>query len=168
MSIRFAEIDGCAVPRLWYPVFRRLKAESGCTYNSIDRSDAAAKILHRFGKHTQREVIRLYEEGVPGYGPADPVDESSHCRRNDGIVDPRKPRKAKLPAWKVGFDVNDDQIERVKKAARRLGWEVFQPYKTGSEFHHLNFVRKPARWKLLFHAVFGRWPDGRKHRRKHR
>jgi|GEM_PF-3420570 len=169
MSIRFAEIDGCAVPRLYYPVFRKLKKVSGCTYNSIDRSDAAAPILHRNGKSTQREVIRKHAEGVPGFGPANPVETSSHCRRNDGVVDPSRPVGARLPAWMVGFDVNDDQVDDVIAAGHELGWEIFQPYNTGSEFHHLNFARKPVRWKLLFHAVFGIWPNGHKHRRrKHR
>lgn len=167
MSIRFAVIDGCAIPRAYYPVFRKLKHESGCTFNSVDRSDAAAKVLHRHGKHTQREVIRLHAEGVPGYGPANPVDESTHCRRNDGVAYPHRPRKARLRAWQVGFDVNDDQVDDVKRAAHELGWHVRQPYHSGSERHHLNFTRRPARWKLLFHAVFRRWPN-RKHRRKHR
>lgn len=165
MSPRFAVIDGCAVPRAYYPVFRKLKAESGCTYNSIDRSEAAAHILHRFGKHTQAEVIALYEAGTPGYGPANPVDETTHCRRNDGVAYPSLPRKAKLKAWGVGFDVDDDEVAAVIEAADKLGWEVFQPYTSGSEFHHLNFRKKPARWKLLFHTVFHSWPNGHKHRR---
>lgn len=166
MSLRFAEIDGCAVPRAYYPVFRKLKAVSGCTYNSIDRSDAAAPILHRNGKSTQREVIRKHAEGVPGFGPANPVNTSSHCRRNDGVVEPRKAVAARLPAWQVGFDVNDDEVDDVIRAADELGWEVFQPYPGTAEFHHLNFRRKPARWKLLFHAVFGTWPGKKKPRGK--
>jgi hypothetical protein len=169
LSIRFAVIDGCAVPRAYYPVFRKLKAVSGCTYNSIDREDAAARILHKHGKHTQAEVIRLYEEGVAGYGPADPVNQTSHCRYNDGVVRPDLPVGARLPAWQVGFDVNDDQVEDVIRAAHGLGWDVFRPYHSGSEFHHLNFRHKPARWKLLFHAIFGVWPNSHKpRRRKHR
>ena len=135
---RFAEIDGCAVPRAYYPVFRKLKAVSGCTYNSIDRSDEAAPILHRNGKSTQSEVIRKHAEGVPGFGPANPVDESTHCRRNDGVAYPNLPRKAKLKPWQVGFDVDDDQVDDVIRAADELGWEVFQP------------------------AVLGRWPGKRK------
>jgi len=168
MSIRFAQIDGCAVPRAYFPVFRKLKAKSGCTYNSIDREDAAAGILHKYGKHTQAEVIKLHEEGVPGFGPANPVNETSHCRFNDGVVRPDLPAGARLPAWQVGFDVDDDQVDDVIRAAHELGWDVFQPYSSGSEKHHLNFRRKPGRWKLLYHAVFGTWP-GRKrgHRKGH-
>lgn len=162
MSIRFAQIDGCAVPRAYFPVFRKLKAKSGCTYNSIDREDAAAGILHKHGKHTQAEVIKLHEEGVPGFGPANPVNLTSHCRYNDGVVRPDLAVGARLPAWQVGFDVDDDQVEDVIVAAHELGWDVFQPYHSGSEFHHLNFRRKPGRWKLLYHAVFGTWPGRRK------
>lgn len=169
MSIRYAVIDGCAVPRAYYPVFRKLKAKSGCVYNSIYRGQDAAGILHAHGKHTQPEIIELHAEGVPGYGPANAVDETTHCLRNDGVAYPHQPRKAKLRKWQVGFDVDDDQVEDVKRAARELGWEIRRPYHSGSEFHHLNFVRRPARWKLLFHAVFGAWPNGHKHRkRKHR
>jgi hypothetical protein len=163
MSLRYAVIDGCPVPRAYYPVFRKLKRESGCTFNSIYRGQDAAKILHRHGHHTQAEIIRLYAEGIPGYGPANPVRESTHCLYNDGVAYPHLPAGRRLSKWQVGFDVNDDQINDVKRAASRLGWHVRQPYHSGAEFHHLNLTRKPARWKLLYHAVFGRWP-GRKHR----
>lgn len=164
MSIRYAVIDGCPVPRAYYPVFRKLKAESGCTYNSIYRGGDVAKILHRHGKHTQAELYAMY---LRGEGlPANPPTRGTHILKGDGVVGSLY---EKLPPWRVGFDVNDDQIAAVKAAALRLGWEVYQPYPSGSEFHHLNFVRRPARWKLLFHAVFGVWPNGHKHRRrKHR
>jgi hypothetical protein len=166
MSIRYAVIDGCPVPRLYYPLFRRIKAISGCTFNSIYRGEDAAKILHRYGHHTQAEIIELHAEGVVGYGPADPVDETSHCLRNDGVVRPDRPRKSKLRRWEVGWDVNDDEIEDCKRAVAELGGHARQPYDSGSEFHHLNIDKLPPRWKLIFHAVFGVWPNGHKHRRK--
>lgn len=166
MSVRFVELDGCACPRLYYPLFRKIKALSGCTYNSINRSEAAAPILHRNGKHTQAEVIALYEAGTPGYGPANPVDRTSHCCRNDGVVRPDLPAGARLKSWEVGWDVDDDQVDDVISAIESLGGEAHRPYSSGSEYHHGNITKLPPRWKLIFHAVFGIWPNGHKHRRR--
>jgi hypothetical protein len=154
--LRLSVLDGCAVPRPLYPVLRKLKHESGCTFNSVYRGDDAAGILHRHGKHTQRE---LYET-LPA-GTANPPGRSTHELRSDGVPYPG-PIGRKLRWWQCGLDVNDWEISHVIDTAKKLGWELFQPYPSGTEYHHLNFRRRPARWRLIFHAVFG--PKRRKHR----
>lgn len=141
--LRYKVIDGCPVPRRYAWAFKAIKRESGCTFNSIYRGDDAAGILHANGHHTQSEVIRLYEQGVPGYGPADPVKLSSHCLYNDGVVAPHRAIGAKLPGWQVGWDVNDAEVPAVERALHKLRLHGRRPYKTGSEYHHFNLTRRP-------------------------
>lgn len=147
MSLRYAVIDGCPCPRPLYPILKKLKQETGCVYNSIYRGDDVAGILHKFGKHTQRE---LFEELPPGM--ANPPDRGTHILRGDGVVGKLF---AKLPWWRCGIDVNDEFVEALIEAARRHGWKLYRPYSSGSEFHHLNFAAKPRKWKAFFHHVFG-------------
>lgn len=144
--MRYAVIDGCPCPRPLYPILRKLKAETGCTYNSIYRGSDVAGILHKFGKHTQAE---LFAELGPGI--ANPPDRGTHILLGDGVVGALH---EKLPWWKCGIDINDDQVDEVIAAARRHGWTLYRPYPTGSEYHHVNFAHKPAKWKLLYDAVF--------------
>lgn len=146
---RFAVIDGCPVPRRYAWAFRAIKRRSGCTFNSIYRGSDARGILHAHGHHTQAEVIWLWHRGVPGYGPANPVNRSSHCLYNDGVVDPHRAPGARLPAWQVGFDVNDADIPRVEAAVRALGLRGRRPYTSGSEYHHFNLTRRPRRRRRM-------------------
>lgn len=156
MSLKYAVIDGCPVPRPMYPLLKKLKKETGCVYNSIYRGDDVAGILHRFGKHTQRE---LFEELPPGV--ANPPDRGTHILRGDGVVGTLF---AKLPWWRCGIDVNDEYVEPLIEAARRHGWKLYRPYSSGSEFHHLNFAKKPRRWRAFFRNVFGpKKPVPKKH-----
>ncbi|HEX7246429.1 MAG TPA: lysozyme [Solirubrobacterales bacterium] len=147
MSLRYAVIDGCPCPRPLYPILKKLKKETGCVYNSIYRGDDVAGILHKFGKHTQRE---LYEELPPGM--ANPPDRGTHILRGDGVVGKLF---AKLRFWQCGIDVDDQYVEALIEAARRHGWKLYRPYSSGSEYHHLNFASKPRRWKAFFRHVFG-------------
>lgn len=147
MSLRYAVIDGCPAPRPLYPILKKLKKETGCVYNSIYRGDDVAGILHRSGKHTQRE---LFEE-LPA-GMANPPDRGTHILRGDGVVGKLF---AKLKFWQVGIDVNDEFVEPLIEAARRHGWVLYRPYSSGSEYHHLNFAKKPRRWRAFFRNVFG-------------
>jgi len=154
--MRYAVIDGCPCPRPLYPILRKLKAETGCTYNSIYRGDDVAGILHQFGKHTQRE---LFEELPPGV--ANPPDRGTHILLGDGVVGALH---EKLPWWKCGIDINDSQVDAVIAAAAKHGWKLYRPYPTGSEYHHVNFASKPSRWKALYRAVFGSKKPKRKRR----
>jgi lysozyme len=145
--MRYEVIDGCPCPKPLFPLLKKLKAETGCTYNSIYRGEDVAGILHRFGKHTQAELFAELPAGM-----ANPPDRGTHILLGDGVVGRLH---EKLPWWKCGIDVNDEQVEEVIAAAKRHGWTLYRPYPSGSEFHHLNFAHKPKRWRAFFRAVFG-------------
>lgn len=145
--MRYAVIDGCPCPRPLYPILKKLKAETGCTFESIYRGDDVAALLHHYDKHTQAE---LYAELGPGV--ANPPDRGTHILIGDGVVGVLH---RKLPWWRCGIDVDDAHVDEVIAAARRHGWTLYRPYGTGVEFHHVNFANKPSRWKLLYQAVFG-------------
>lgn len=160
--MRFKELDGCAVPRPLYPVLKRLKEESGCTYVSVCRADTPAvrAILAKSGKHTQAYLYA--HQGTQGIGPANPPGHSTHELRSDGVAY-RVPNGQALKWWQCGMDIDDAHIVAFERAARRHGWSVHRPYASGSEYHHENFVSKPTRWKRLLHNL-----DERRHRRKMR
>lgn len=160
MATKLKVLDGCAVPKPLYPILRKLKKDvPGLTFNSVYRGDDAAKILHAHGKSTQRELYEGYVKGLPGFLPANPPDRGTHILLGDGVVGALH---EKLPFWKCGLDINDSLIRATISAAAKHGWELYQPYPTSSEFHHLNFRKKPSRWKAFFYHY---WP---KKRRKHR
>lgn len=154
--MRYSVIDGCPCPKPMYPLLRRLKAETGCTYNSIYRGDDVADILHRFGKHTQAE---LYAELPPGV--ANPPDRGTHILLGDGVVGALH---EKLPWWRCGIDIDDSQVDAVIAAARRHGWKLYRPYPSGTEYHHVCFAKKPRRWRAFFRNVFGKVKPRKKHR----
>lgn len=146
MALRFAVIDGCPCPKPMYPILRKLKKETGCTYNSIYRGDEVKGILHRNGKRTQRE---LFEQLPPGV--ANPPDRGSHILKGDGTVGRLF---SKLPWWRCGIDINDWEVPAFIAAAEDHGWEVYRPYPSSSEAHHVNFRKKPARWRAFYRNVF--------------
>jgi hypothetical protein len=147
MNLRtFITIQGC-------PVYRDIGAyiavvinDAREAVNSINRSKEAEPILNRHGKHSQPQLFQLFEEGKGA--PANRPGTSSHELRNDGVIDPHKPVGAELEWWQQGFDVNDAGVAKVEAAAKKHGWELYRPYPTGSEFHHLNFRVAPKRPKV--------------------
>lgn len=138
----FRVIGGCPCNALIAPYLAILAKETGATVNSIYRGDDARLILHAHGKHTQSEVIRLHERGVPGFGPANPVNRSTHCLFSDGVAYRAAPG-SRLQDWQQGIDVNDGDVPRMIELARHYGWALRQPYNSGSERHHLNFAARP-------------------------
>lgn len=157
MALKFVVLDGCACPKPLFPILKKIKEETGCTYNSIYRGDDAAGILHAHDKSTQRELYQGFIEGRPGFLPANPPDRGTHILKGDGVVGKLF---AKLPWWRCGIDVDDDEVEKVIAAAARHGWKLYRPYPSSLERHHLNFAEKPTRWRAFFRHVFG----GRKHK----
>jgi GH25 family lysozyme M1 (1,4-beta-N-acetylmuramidase) len=153
MPVRYAVIDGCPCPKPLYPILRKLKKETGCTFNSIYRGDDVAGILHKHGKRTQRE---LFEQLPPGV--ANPPDRGTHVLRGDGTVGRLFDV---LPWWRCGIDIDDDEVDAVIAAADRHGWDLYRPYASASERHHINFRKKPSRWRAFFRNVF---PKKRKKR----
>lgn len=119
------------------PYFELLRKKSGAVFNSIYRGDDAKWILHRHGKHTQRE---LYESLPAGW--ANPPGRSTHELKSDGVAY-SGPIGRQLDWWQQGIDVNDSDVHRMIREAQRLGWHLRQPYSSGVEYHHLNFVSRP-------------------------
>lgn len=107
----------------------------GSTVNSIYRGSDAADLLHKYGAHTQAEIHRMYPD------ISNPEGQSTHDGHKGGAYPGRPTDRAEW--WEQGWDVNDGDVARVKAAAARRGWEVFQPYPRGAERHHLNFVVPP-------------------------
>ena len=108
---------------------------------SCDRRENSRtrRLLHRLGLHTQVELIEL------GY-PANPVDLSSHCGYSDGISEPSIKREHRFPKdklWMLGMDVT--LWDSLLAGARRLGYELAQPYPAGDEEHHVNLRRNPKK-----------------------
>jgi hypothetical protein len=133
----FLVLQGCPANKWVAPYFALLAHEAGATVNSIYRGDDAKSILRAHGKHTQRE---LYDTLPPGV--ANPPGRSTHELRSDGVAY-RGPIGRTLEWWQQGIDVNDGDVERMKEVAGWHGWHLFQPYRSGVEFHHLNFASQP-------------------------
>lgn len=152
MALRYAVIDSCPCPRPLYPILRKLKKETGCTFESIYRGTDAEKLLEKLGKHDQAYLFA--HQGTEGIGPANPPGRSTHELDSDGV--PYKgPIGRKLSWWQCGIDIDDAHVDAVIAAAHKHGWTLFRPYGAGSEFHHVNFAHKPSRWKAFYKAVFG-------------
>lgn len=142
MAVKFEIFADNVAPTQLVPVLTAIQQTSGCTFNSIYRGQAAASLLHQLGKHTQEELYEDWIKGLPGYNPADRPGTSTHELCSDGVAY-AGPVGRKLAFWQCGFDVNDDQVEAVIAAAAKHGWVAFQPYHSGSEFHHINLAKKP-------------------------
>lgn len=139
----FLVIQGCPCNPLIAPYFALLAREAGATVNSIYRGNDAKAILNAHGKHTQEQ---LYHTLPPG--TANSPGRSTHELRSDGVAY-AGPVGRELEWWQQGIDVNDGDVTRMKHEARKRGWELWQPYSTGIEFHHLNFRHRPVARGLI-------------------
>lgn len=141
--LRFAIIDRCPVPRAIAVQVRVLKAEvPHARLQSCYRGNAAKGLLHRLGKSTQAMLYWGFLRHLPGFSPANPPGRSTHELFSDGVAY-RGPVGRPLSSWQVGMDWNDDAIADLQRAAHKHGWELFRPYHSGSEYHHLNFRKRP-------------------------
>jgi Putative peptidoglycan binding domain len=124
-----------------------ISRRSGVRVNSHARDEEAEPLLHQIGLHSQAEVIRFHEQGVAGYGPANPVERSTHCRRNDGVAYPGRPG-AKLKKYQRGIDTANSP--RFCEEARKDGFiaTVTYPHSVG-EAQHVNFRKQPKFSPLL-------------------
>lgn len=126
------------------PIIAALSKESGCGVTRVYAGADATALVHKCGLHTQQEVINLHAQGVPGYGPANPVDRSTHCDYNDGIAYRFWRAGKALPWWAEGFDLQIAKIAAFIAAARRRHDLVTQTYPGAqSEAQHCNFRRLP-------------------------
>jgi hypothetical protein len=148
MCVKFVVIDNCPVPASIAPKIRTIQKSVQIhhgyhpTLQSCYRGNLAKGLLHRLHKSTQAMLYYGFLRHLPGYNPANPPGRSTHELFSDGVAY-RGPVGRPLLPWQVGMDFNDTAIPHLKEAARRHGWELFQPYPSGSEYHHLNFRRKP-------------------------
>lgn len=107
-------------------IVEAISRTSGVGINSNARDQAAAAQLHAIGLHTQQEVINLHARGVPGFGPANPVTQTTHCRFNDGVAYRRFRRGARLPVRGRGVDTQD--TPRFMAEANRHGFHFYLTY----------------------------------------
>jgi hypothetical protein len=142
MRHEFRVVQGSPVPKNIAPYIALITDEAHAKVQSIYRGDDARSILNAHGKHSQRQLYDGWNKRRPGYAPANPPGYSTHEQKSDGVAY-KTPRGRDLAWWQVGFDVNDSDVKRVIAAAKRHGWTVTQPYKSGSEYHHLNFAKQP-------------------------
>lgn len=133
----FRVIQGCPANVLIAPYLAILARETRATINSIYRGQDAAHILHAHGHHTQAELYATLPRGT-----ANPPGRSTHELRSDGVAY-NGPIGRQLEWWQQGIDVNDGDVHRMIHAAWSHGWDLRQPYRSGVEFHHLNFHSRP-------------------------
>lgn len=139
----FLVIQGCPANKWVAPYIALMANEIHGTVNSIYRGADAEKILNAHGHSSQAQLYDGWVHRRPGFNPANPPGHSTHELRSDGVAYPSIPSGHILPWWGQGWDVNDVQVGEWKACAKSHGWQIFQPYPTGSEFHHLNFHFQP-------------------------
>jgi hypothetical protein len=111
---------------------------------SGDRRDGIAQ---RFGHQSQAQVYAAF---LAGTGlPANPPNSSTHEYVNGGNggtpAFSSAPAGAKLDASKLGLDLRSNaEASAFCAAAAKLGYDVFQPYKTGTELHHVCIRSNPV------------------------
>ncbi len=135
---KFRIIQGCPCNAQLAPYVQMLVQETKATVNSIYRGSDAAFILHQNGKHTQAELYATLPAGT-----ANPPGRSTHELKSDGVAY-QGPVGRQLQWWQQGIDVNDGDVNNMVRAAHQHGWLLFQPYKAGVEFHHVNFRIRPT------------------------
>jgi hypothetical protein len=147
MNLRyFITIQGSPVYADIGPYIAICVNDAHATVNSIYRGPEAAAILHKHGKHSQAELHTMFQRGRGA--PANPPGYSTHELRSDGVAYPHVAPGSAVPWWAQGFDVNDADVHRVIAQAAKHGWVMWQPYRSGAEFHHLGFRVQPQRPKL--------------------
>lgn len=141
--MQFEVIDNCPVPAVIAPQVRLLKHDvPSAVLQSGYRGDLAMRLLKRLGKSTQAMLYNGFLRHLPGYNPANPPGFSTHELHSDGVAY-RGPRGRLLRPFQCGLDWNDAAVPLLIAAARKRGWDLFRPYASGSEYHHLNFRSYP-------------------------
>lgn len=141
----FRVVNGCPVGKNIAPYIAIVCADAGAVANSIYRGTVgdAPAILEHHGHMDQAQLFTGFIDHEPGYLPANPPGFSTHELFSDGVAYPDIARGKELDWWMQGFDVDDDKVPAVIKAGAAHGWELWQPYPSGTEFHHLNFRARP-------------------------
>jgi lysozyme len=133
---------------------------------SADRRDLVlAKFNKRYGTHLHGQGYLFVHQHEPGFFPANPPDESSHCLFSDGNPAYRTrgriiPARGRLPRYFLGIDAADEgagakpnDCSMLIGHLERLGYHVTRPYHSGSEAHHFVFTSDPTpvlrHWKRI-------------------
>jgi hypothetical protein len=141
----FDIIDGKPVPAALAAELRAVKAAAGNpTLTSCMRTQAAVDFA-RAGGHQVSSQAELVELAKHGGNPANPVGQSTHELRSDGVAY-LGPLGRKLAYWQVGTDWGTKaNALRVVAAANARNWTATITYPTNpKELHHVNFRRKPV------------------------
>lgn len=137
-TMKYELVDCCPAPAKLAPVLKKIKAETGCVYQSIYRGHDAAALLARCGKHDQAWIYAHYPPGV-----ANPPGRSTHELKNDGSAY-RGWVGMPLRYWQCGLDIDDAHVKPFIQAAARHGWTASITYPNSRvEYHHVNFRKEP-------------------------
>lgn len=109
---------------------------------SLSSSDRRKGVAERFGKMSQAALYAGWIAGKIGFNPANKPGRSTHELRSDGVAY-RGPVGRPLLWWQIGLDVTDS--DKLVPILRSLGYDVFRPYSSGSERHHINFRKSPTK-----------------------
>lgn len=128
------------------PVFRGLKrvlldARAHGWAGTLTSADRRKGIPERYGKLSQAALYAGWIAHKLGFNPANPPGRSTHELRSDGVAY-RGPVGRPLSWWQEGLDAS--LADQLRSVLARLGYDAFQPYKTGSEVHHTNFHISPV------------------------
>lgn len=109
---------------------------------SLNSADRRRGVPERYGKLSQYALYMGWLAGKAGFNPANPPGRSTHELRSDGVAY-RGPVGRPLAYWQLGLDVSD--ADTLLRVLRRLGYDAFRPYSSGSEAHHINLRKNPRR-----------------------
>jgi hypothetical protein len=140
--MKYTLVNCSPVPAPMAPIVSHLLRVSGASLQSAYRGTDASALLARCGKHDQAYLYNGWVRRLPGFNPANPPGRSTHELRSDGIAY-RGPVGRRLRWWQIGLDIDDAHVAAFIAAAAKDGWLVFRPYPSGSEYHHVNFKKKP-------------------------
>lgn len=118
---------------------------------TLTSADRRKGVPERYGKLSQAALWAGWLAHKAGFNPANPPGRSTHELRSDGVAY-RGPVGRPLAWWQLGLDFDDRGSEALRQWSSRHGYGLFRPYPTGSEYHHLNFRRNPARRWHQLHA----------------
>jgi lysozyme len=136
-------VDNCPVPVQIAPQVRLLKhAVPSAVLQSAYRGEDARPLLRRLHKHTQAFLFAGFSKHLPGFLPANAPGHSTHELYSDGVAY-RGPSGRPLAPWQCGLDWNVEAVPKLIEAGKHFGWDLFQPYPSGAEAHHLNFRSRP-------------------------
>jgi hypothetical protein len=103
-----------------------------------DKPSWVARLLHRLGKSTQKELYEGFIHGLPGFLPANPPTQGTHMRIGDGVVGQvGEP----LEWWQEGID--SSYATQLREILNELGYKAYRPYASASEEHHTNLEENP-------------------------